>query len=66
MLGEALLKGESSVLVCMETCTRLTPHLPCPAVIAISSLDRKTGCYSFWEDFMDVIQILEDWRGKWG
>ena len=37
-----------------------------PAVIAISSLDRKTGCFSYWEDFMDVKQIVEGWRKEWG
>lgn len=37
-----------------------------PAVIAISSLDRKTGCFNYWEDFMDVKQIVEGWRKEWG
>ncbi|KAI7840034.1 hypothetical protein COHA_006240 [Chlorella ohadii] len=36
------------------------------AVIAISSLDRKTGCFNYWEDFMDVKQIVEGWRKEWG
>ncbi|PRW44276.1 hypothetical protein C2E21_6653 [Chlorella sorokiniana] len=36
------------------------------AVIAISSLDRKTGCFNYWEDFMDVKQIVEGWRQEWG
>lgn len=37
-----------------------------PAVVAVSSLDRETGCFQFWEDFMDVIQILDDFRQEWG
>ncbi len=37
-----------------------------PTVIAISSLDRKTGCFNYWEDFMDVKQIVEGWRKEWG
>ncbi|EFN55356.1 hypothetical protein CHLNCDRAFT_134385 [Chlorella variabilis] len=36
------------------------------AVIAISSLDRETGCWSFWDDCFDVIDIIQEWREDWG
>ncbi|KAL4858871.1 Gamma-glutamyl hydrolase A [Chlorella vulgaris] len=36
------------------------------AVIAISSLDRETGCWSFWDDCFDVWDIISDWRSEWG
>lgn len=36
------------------------------AVIAISSLDRETGCYSYWDDAFDVIDIVTEWRDEWG
>jgi hypothetical protein len=35
-------------------------------VIAISSLDRETGCWSFWDDCFDVWDILNWWRSDWG
>ena len=47
---------------------RNIPTTPAPhtSVIAISSYDRKTGCFAFWDDFLDVKQIVEDWRKEWG
>ena len=43
------------------------PRLPClPAVLAVSSLDRKTGCWSYWNEVFDVLEILQDWRGEYG
>lgn len=36
------------------------------AVIAISSLDRKTGCFSFWDDCFDVADIVTEWSDEWG
>ncbi|KAL4428341.1 hypothetical protein ABPG75_002430 [Micractinium tetrahymenae] len=36
------------------------------AVIAISSMDRKTGCYSFWDDCFNVADIVQEWRDDWG
>lgn len=42
------------------------PLLTLLAVIAISSLDRETGCWSFWDDCFDVIDIIQEWREDWG
>lgn len=36
------------------------------AVIAISSMDRKTGCFSFWDDCFNVADIVQEWRDEWG
>lgn len=44
----------------------LPPPPPPPPVIAISSLDRKTGCFAFWEDCFNVADIVTEWREEWG
>ncbi|PSC69850.1 Secretion-regulating guanine nucleotide exchange factor [Micractinium conductrix] len=36
------------------------------AVISISSLDRETGCFAFWEDCFNVADIVTEWREEWG
>ena len=37
-----------------------------PAVLAISSLDRKVGCWAWWEDCYDVQDLVKDWLREWG
>jgi len=36
------------------------------AVIAISSLDREVGCWSWNDDSSDVQSILNKWLNDWG
>lgn len=44
-------------------CARPTHIQPPPrtAVIAISSLDRSTGCWSYNEDVADVRDLVQEW-----
>lgn len=37
------------------------PDASLPAVIAVSSLDTSTGCWSFNEDSPDVRDLLKEW-----
>lgn len=57
------------LLVNCQTRSGVPPPCSLPfvsAVIAISSIDRKTGCFSFWDDCFDVADIVEGWRKDWG
>lgn len=73
--GEHYITDTGSCVMCLSMRFQLpSQHLlaTCPAmplrfaVIAISSLDRETGCWSFWDDCFDVWDILSDWRSEWG
>ncbi len=72
LAGSALASAPSAschVLLSKQTCCcdpAIAVPLPASAVIAISSLDRKTGCFSFWDDCFDVAEIIQEWRSDWG
>ena len=47
-------------------CLRSPPAPSFLSVISISSLDRETGCFAFWEDCFNVADIVTEWREEWG
>jgi hypothetical protein len=37
-----------------------------PAVLAISSADRETGCWSWNADGEAAAAVIRDWMSDWG